>query len=123
MESLQQRLSMMEEERKGLEAKVAQLEESLELMQGEFESMEDYWQRKLEEERVFYEEQLRSSERQFSELEARMREYEELVVDNREMAKNDEEDVEGESLSEEDKLSTIEETGSLEVLQLLTWLP
>ena len=109
---------MMEEERKGLEAKVAQLEESLELMQGEFESMEDYWQRKLEEERVFYEEQLRSSERQFSELEARMREYEELVVDNREMAKNDEEDVEGESLSEEDKLSTIEETGSLEVLQL-----
>ena len=32
------------------------------MMQGEFESMEDYWQRKLEEERVFYEEQLRSSE-------------------------------------------------------------
>ena len=109
---------MMEEERKGLEAKVAQLEESLEMMQGEFESMEDYWQRKLEEERVFYEEQLRSSERQFSELEARMREYEELVVDNRNMAKNEEEEeeeVEGESLSEEDKLSTIEETGSLEV--------
>ena len=119
MESLQERLSMMEEERKGLEAKVAQLEESLELMQGEFESMEDYWQRKLEEERVFYEEQLRSSERQFSELEARMREYEELVVDNRGTAKNEEEEeeeeVEGESLSEEDKLSTIEETGSLEV--------
>ena len=118
VESLQQRLSMMEEERKGLEAKVAQLEESLELMQGEFESMEDYWQRKLEEERVFYEEQLRSSERQFSELEARMREYEELVMDNRNMAKNEEgeeEEVEGESLSEEDKLSTIEETGSLEV--------
>ena len=60
VERLQERLSMMEEERKGLEAKVAQLEESLELMQGEFESMEDYWQRKLEEERVFYEEQLRS---------------------------------------------------------------
>ena len=118
MERLQERITLMEDERKGLEAKVAQLEESLELMQGEFESMEDYWQRKLEEERVFYEEQLRSSERQFSELEARMREYEELVVDNREMAKNDEEDVEGESLSEEDKLSTIEETGSLEVLQL-----
>ena len=123
MERLQERITLMEDERKGLEAKVAQLEESLELMQGEFESMEDYWQRKLEEERVFYEEQLRSSERQFSELEARMREYEELVVDNREMAKNDEEDVEGESLSEEDKLSTIEETGSLEVLQLKTWLP
>ena len=117
MERLQERITLMEDERKGLEAKVAQLEESLELMQGEFESMEDYWQRKLEEERVFYEEQLRSSERQFSELEARMREYEELVVDNRNMAKNEEEEeeVEGESLSEEDKLSTIEETGSLEV--------
>lgn len=113
---------MMEEERKGLEAKVAQLEESLEMMQGEFESMEDYWQRKLEEERVFYEEQLRSSERQFSELEERMREYEDLVVDDRNMAKNEEEEeeeVDGESLSEEDKLSTIEETGSLEVEKTL----
>merc|ERR550532_2065520 len=52
-----------------------------------------------------------------------MREYEELVVDNRNMAKNEEgeeEEVEGESLSEEDKLSTIEETGSLEV-QVTEW--
>ena len=115
MERLQERITLMEDERKGLEAKVAQLEESLELMQGEFESMEDYWQRKLEEERVFYEEQLRSSERQFSELESRMREYEELVVDNRNNMGKNQEEVEPESLSEEDKLSTIEETGSLEV--------
>ena len=115
MERLQERITLMEDERKGLEAKVAQLEESLELMQGEFESMEDYWQRKLEEERVFYEEQLRSSERQFSELESRMREYEELVVDNRNIMGKNQEEVEPESLSEEDKLSTIEETGSLEV--------
>ena len=70
---------------------------------------------KREEERVFYEEQLRSSERQFSELESRMREYEELVVDNRNNMGKNQEEVEPESLSEEDKLSTIEETGSLEV--------
>merc|ERR550532_3952475 len=52
-----------------------------------------------------------------------MREYEELVLDNRNMAKNEEEEeeeVEEESLSEEDKLSTIEETGSLEV-QVTEW--
>merc|ERR1712223_1154581 len=49
-----------------------------------------------------------------------MREYEELVVDNRNnMGKNQEEE-EPESLSEEDKLSTIEETGSLEV-QVTEW--
>merc|ERR1719220_337610 len=120
VERLQERITLMEDERKGLEAKVAQLEESLELMQGEFESMEDYWQRKLEEERVFYEEQLRSSERQFSELESRMREYEELVVDNRNNMGKNQEEVEPESLSEEDKLSTIEEMGSLEV-QVTEW--
>ena len=57
-----------------------QLEESLELMSNEFESMEDYWQQKLDSERSFGEEQLRSSESQFRELEARLREYEELLV-------------------------------------------
>ena len=57
-----------------------QLEESLELMSNEFESMEDYWQQKLDSERSFGEEQLRSSESQFRELESRLREYEELLV-------------------------------------------
>jgi hypothetical protein len=57
-----------------------QLEESLELMGQEFESMEDYWQQKLDAERTFGEEQLRSSEEQFRELEGRMREYEELII-------------------------------------------
>ena len=49
-------------------------------MSNEFESMEDYWQQKLDSERSFGEEQLRSSESQFRELEARLREYEELLV-------------------------------------------
>ena len=57
-----------------------QLEESLELMSNEFESMEDYWQQKLDSERSFGEEQLKSSESQFRELEARLREYEDLLV-------------------------------------------
>ena len=109
---LQGRLEVLEGERRGLEEKAARMEESLELMHSEFESMEDYWQRKLEGERVFYEEQLRSSEAQFRELEARMREYEELVIQ-----------MPGSSAGgseEEDKLSTIEETGSLEV-QVTEW--
>merc|ERR1712168_1285246 len=48
------------------------LEESLELMKTEFDSMEDYWQKKIDDERLFYEEQLRISEDQFKELEVRM---------------------------------------------------
>ena len=57
-----------------------QLEESLELMSNEFESMEDYWQQKLDSERAFGEEQLKSSEAQFRDLELRLREYEDLLV-------------------------------------------
>ena len=45
-------------------------------MQTEFESMEDYWQKKIDEERVFYEEQLKVSESQFKELELSMNEHE-----------------------------------------------
>merc|ERR1719458_862446 len=55
-------------------------QEILELMSSEFESMEDYWQQKLDSERSFGEEQLKSSESQFRELEARLREYEDLLV-------------------------------------------
>jgi len=56
------------------------LEESLELMRTEFDSMEDYWQKKVEDEREFYEEQLKISENQFKELEVRMKDYEELLA-------------------------------------------
>ena len=49
-------------------------------MSNEFESMEDYWQQKLDSERAFGEEQLKSSESQFRDLELRLREYEDLLV-------------------------------------------
>merc|ERR1712123_561015 len=74
------------------------LEESLELMQTEFESMEDYWEKKIGEERTFYEERLAVSENQFKELELRLKEY-------REMLNN----MEASKLNGEDKLFAIEE--------------
>ena len=49
-------------------------------MQSEFESMEDYWQGKMSEERTFYEDQVKVNESQFKELEMRMKEYEDLLV-------------------------------------------
>ena len=80
-----------------------QLEESLELMKEEFESMEDYWQKKLDDERKFYEEQVKTNDNQFKELENRMKEYDEELI-SLDMNKQD----------ETDKLSTIDETSSLE---------
>ena len=52
-----------------------QLEQSLELMKEEFESMESYWQGKMDHERRFYEDQIRTGEEQFKELEDRLKEY------------------------------------------------
>ena len=116
------------------EAKVAAMEESLELMRTEFESMEDYWQKKLEDERVFYEEQLRRNEDQFRELEARMRDYEALLDSGGggggDVGKKEEEE-EGrfdqrrrggheEEEEDDDKLSTIEESSSMEQ-QVTAW--
>ena len=80
-----------------------QLEESLELMSSEFESMEDYWQKKIDEERKFYEEQLKSNETQFKDLEFKMKEYEDLLMA-----------VEPKQNDEPDRLSTIDETRSME---------
>ena len=73
-------------------------------MKEEFESMEDYWQNKLEDERKFYEEQLKTNENQFRELENRMKEYDEVLITHLDDNKQD----------DNDKLSTIDETSSLE---------
>ena len=54
---------------------IRQLEQSLDLMKDEFESMEDYWQGKMDKERKFYENQIRDSEEKFKELEDRLKEY------------------------------------------------
>ena len=52
------------------------------MMRQEFEQMENYWQKKIEEERNFYDQQLKSSERTFKELEERIQDYEELLSDS-----------------------------------------
>ena len=70
-------------------------------MQTEFESMEDYWQKKIDEEREFYEEQIKVSESQFKELELRMKEYEDLLKTSQ-------------STNDKDLLPSIDEQRSLE---------
>ena len=90
----------------GLQEKNKELEESLDMIREEFENMEDYWEKKLNDERAFYEEQLKMSETQFKELEHRLKEYDEVL-----MKTSDSKDVQD---VDDDKLSTIEETFSLE---------
>ena len=87
-----------------------QLEESLDMMREEFESMEDYWQKKLDTERTFYEDQIKINERQFKELENRLKEYDDALINN----SNDKPVVIENDHEDDDKLSTIEETFSLE---------
>ena len=58
------------------------------MMRQEFEQMENYWQQKIEEERNFYDQQLRSSESTFTELEERIQDYEELLAAETEKSTN-----------------------------------
>ena len=72
-------------------------------MGSEFESMEEYWEKKISEERKFYEKQLKSNETQFKDLEMKMKEYEEVLMT-----------AESKPQNEPDRLSTIDEKRSLE---------
>ena len=74
-------------------------------MSSEFESMEEYWQKKMDQERTFHEEQVKSNEKQFKELDMKMKDYEELL-----MAAEPEQN----EVSESDRLSTIDEKRSME---------
>ena len=74
------------------------------MMRNEFEQMENYWQNKIQEERNFYDQQLRSSESTFSELEERIQDYEELLAAESEKNTNN-----------PDSLYTIEEDEHLEM--------
>ena len=65
----------MEGEKARLKEENKQLEESLQLIQSEFESMEDYWQGKIGEERSFYEETVRAGAEQLRQLEQRVAEF------------------------------------------------
>lgn len=67
----------LENDLKKLKTQNQELESSLELMNKEFESLEDYWQGKLGEERQLYEEEQRISDEKFNELLKKMSEYEE----------------------------------------------
>lgn len=72
-------------------------------MKDEFLSMEDYWQKKLVDERKFYEEQLKTSENQFKDLEVKMKEYDEELRC-----------LEINTSTDKDQLSTIDERISME---------
>ena len=74
------------------------------MMRQEFEQMENYWQQKIEEERNFYDQQLRSSESTFTQLEERIQDYEELLAAESEKNTNN-----------PDQLYTIEEDEHLEM--------
>ena len=81
------------------------------MMRQEFEQMENYWQQKIEEERNFYDQQLRSSESTFTELEERIQDYEELLAAETEKSTNNPE-----------QLYTIEEDEHLEMQATYTSL-
>ena len=88
------------ETEKGLLVKTNKnLEESLLLIKEEFEEMENYWQKKIEEERTFFNKQILSQKAQFYTLEQKILEYENML---------------GSKCEETLELSTIVEHHSLE---------
>ncbi|XP_078041591.1 blastoderm-specific gene 25D [Augochlora pura] len=66
-------------EKKQLTDQCAELERSLELLKVEYEECEEYWTAKLEEERQLFEQEQKISDDKFSELIAKIEEYEELI--------------------------------------------
>ncbi|XP_003393251.2 blastoderm-specific protein 25D isoform X1 [Bombus terrestris] len=66
-------------EKKQLIEQCAELERSLDMLKVEYEECEDYWTAKLEEERQLFEQEQKISDEKFSELIAKMAEYEELI--------------------------------------------
>jgi prefoldin subunit 5 len=66
----------LKKENEKLQARVKQLEENLEAMSKEYENCEDYWQSKLNEERLLFDEDQRQSDEKFAELLQKMTELE-----------------------------------------------
>uniref|UniRef100_A0A182UHL6 EF-hand domain-containing protein n=1 Tax=Anopheles melas TaxID=34690 RepID=A0A182UHL6_9DIPT len=77
-----------EEECKKLKARCEELESSLEQMRKEYEDCEDYWQTKVNDERLLYEEEQRMSDEKFTELLKKVAEYEEQFAGNSKMEKD-----------------------------------
>lgn len=82
-----------------LRARNVELEASLEQMRKEFEDLEDYWQGKLNDERLMYEAEQQKSNDKFDELVQKMAEYEEQFM---------------QGLEKDGRLSPIEEKSQLE---------
>lgn len=80
-------------------AQNVELEASLEQMRKEFEDLEDYWQGKLNEERLLYETEQQKSNDKFEDLMRKMSEYEEQFMTG---------------MEKDGRLSPIEEKGQLE---------
>ncbi|KAL0267595.1 UNVERIFIED_CONTAM: hypothetical protein PYX00_009823 [Menopon gallinae] len=74
----------MEEKTMALGERCKNLETSLELMKVEYEKTEDYWAEKLEEERSFFEEEQKVSDKKYAELIDKIIEYEEMLGTERE---------------------------------------
>merc|ERR1712013_226381 len=103
IEMLQVERDVLVREKDDILEKNKQLEDGLDLMGSEFESMEEYWQKKMNEERELYERQIKMNEIQLKDLEVKMKEYEDLLTT-----------MEPKQQIEADRLSTIDEKRSLE---------
>ncbi|KFB39747.1 AGAP007888-PA-like protein [Anopheles sinensis] len=75
-------VSAKEQECAKLKARCDELEASLEQMRKEYEDCEDYWQAKVNDERLLYEEEQRVSDEKFTELLKKVSEYEEQFAGN-----------------------------------------
>ncbi|XP_050076531.1 putative leucine-rich repeat-containing protein DDB_G0290503 isoform X2 [Anopheles maculipalpis] len=76
------------EESKKLKARCDELESSLEQMRKEYEDCEDYWQAKVNDERLLYEEEQRINDEKFTELLKKVAEYEEQFAGNSKLEKD-----------------------------------
>lgn len=69
-------LTKLKNENERLQNRVKELEDNLELMSKEYENCEDYWQAKLNEERLLFDDDQRTSDEKFAELLQKMAELE-----------------------------------------------
>uniref|UniRef100_A0A182MHC3 EF-hand domain-containing protein n=1 Tax=Anopheles culicifacies TaxID=139723 RepID=A0A182MHC3_9DIPT len=77
-----------EEECKKLSARCEEFESSLEQMRKEYEDCEDYWQAKVNDERLLYEEEQRINDEKFTELLKKVAEYEEQFASHSKLEKD-----------------------------------
>ena len=83
-------------------------ERDLQMLKSEFEKNEDYWTLKLQEEQDYYEEERKLYDEKFSSLEAKIREYEELVLTSGNASGQNSTNPGGHD--DHDRLSTIDES-------------